>query len=91
MIERCREIYIFFSLLYDCNLVTYIKGERNEIGKEYLNSIKKNISVPIITNIKKKDEDLLNVNIRCEKIYSLITYGDINSYKNPPIYIEKGN
>lgn len=63
----------------------------NEIGKEYLNSIKKNISVPIITNIKKKDEDLLNVNIRCEKIYSLITYGDINSYKNPPIYIEKGN
>ena len=61
----------------------------NEIGKEYLNSIKKKISVPIITNIKKKDEDLLNVNIRCEKIYSLITYGDINSYKNPPIYIEK--
>ena len=63
----------------------------NEIGKEYLNSIKKKISVPIITNIKKKDEDLLNDNIICEKIYSLITYGDINSYKNPPIYIEKGN
>ncbi|MBE6151389.1 MAG: nucleotidyltransferase [Firmicutes bacterium] len=63
----------------------------NKIGKEYLNSIKKKVSVPIITNIKKKDEELLSINIRCEKIYSLITNNDLNSYKNPPIYIEKGN
>lgn len=61
----------------------------NNVGKEYLNSIKKKISVPIITNIKKKDEELLEVSIRTEKIYSLIINGDLNSYKNPPIYIEK--
>lgn len=61
----------------------------NNFGKEYLNSIKKNIKVPIITNIKKKDEELLNISIRTEKIYSLIINGDLNSYKNPPIYIEK--
>jgi len=61
----------------------------NKTGKDYLNSIKKNISVPIITNIKKKDEDLLKIAIRTEKIYSLIINGDLNSYKNPPIYIEK--
>jgi len=63
----------------------------NKIGKEYLNSIKKNIKIPIITNIKKKDEELLKISIRSEKIYSLITNSDINSYKNPPISIEKGN
>ena len=63
----------------------------NDIGKEYLNSIKKKINVPIITNIKKKDEDLLTINIRTEKIYSLITNNDLNSYKNPPIYKEKRN
>lgn len=61
----------------------------NNVGKEYLNSIKKKISVPIITNIKKKDEELLEVSIRTEKIYSLIINGDLSSYKNPPIYIEK--
>ena len=63
----------------------------NNIGKDYLNSIKKQINVPIITNIKKKDEELLKLDIRCEKIYSLIINGDLNSYKNPPITIEKGN
>ncbi len=57
----------------------------NTRGKEYLNSIKKNIKVPIITNIKKNNEDLLKIEIRTEKIYSLITNSDINSYKNPPI------
>lgn len=61
----------------------------NEVGKEYLNSVKKKVSVPIITNIKKKDEGLLKIAIRSEKIYSLITNNDLNSYKNPPIYIEK--
>ncbi|MBQ7104908.1 MAG: nucleotidyltransferase [Bacilli bacterium] len=57
----------------------------NTRGKEYLNSIKRNIKVPIITNIKKNNEDLLKIEIRTEKIYSLITNSDINSYKNPPI------
>lgn len=61
----------------------------NEVGKRYLNSIKKDISIPIITNIRKKDEALLGIAIRSEKIYSLITNGDLNSYKNPPIYIVK--
>lgn len=61
----------------------------NEEGKEYLNSIKKKINIPIITNIKKKDEELLKIDIRIEKLYSLITNNDLNSYKNPPIYIEK--
>lgn len=62
----------------------------NERGKKYLNVIKKKVSVPIITNIKKKDEELLKVNIRTEKIYSLLTNSDLNSYKNPPIYKKRG-
>jgi len=61
----------------------------NEKGQNYLNIIKKKVSIPIITNIKKKDEALLKIDIRSEKIYSLIINGDINSYKNPPIYSQK--
>jgi len=61
----------------------------DDLGQSYLNSIKKDITIPIITNIKKKDEELLSIAIRTEKIYSLITNGDLNSYKNPPIYIKK--
>ncbi|MBR4262871.1 MAG: nucleotidyltransferase [Bacilli bacterium] len=61
----------------------------NKLGKEYLNKIKKDINVPVITNIKKKDEVLLNTDIKVEKIYSLITNNDLNSYKDPVIYLDK--
>ncbi len=57
----------------------------NNFGKDYLNNIKKDLSLPLITNIKKKDEDLLKIDIRVEKIYALINHTDPNSYKNPPI------
>ena len=61
----------------------------NNRGKEYLKGIKKNLKLPIITNIKKKDEELLKIDIRVEKIYSLIVNDDVNNYKNPPIQKEK--
>ncbi len=61
----------------------------NDKGKDYLNKIKKQVKIPIITNIKKKDEELLDIDIRIEKIYNLITNNDFNSYKNPPIQIKK--
>lgn len=82
-------IHILVSLTKEESLDQDLKYIRvlgfNTRGKEYLNSIKKNIKVPIITNIKKNNEDLLKIEIRTEKIYSLITNSDINSYKNPPI------
>lgn len=60
----------------------------NNRGKDYLNNIKKDLSIPLITNIKKKDEDLLRIDIRVEKIYALINHTDPNSYKNPPINLD---
>ena len=61
----------------------------NEIGRKYIKSIKKIVSIPIISNIKKKDELLLKREIRAEKIYALIMDDDLNSYKNPPIFFKK--
>ena len=61
----------------------------NKLGRSYLNTIKKEINVPIITNIKKKDELLLSTDIKVEKIYNLITNNNLNSYKDPIIYKEK--
>lgn len=57
----------------------------NQSGREYLNRMKKNTNLPIIANIKKKDEELLKIDIRTEKIYDLITNNDPNNYKNPPL------
>ncbi len=56
-------------------------------GQSYLKALKEEMDIPIITNIKKKDEELVGIQIRIEKIYSLITNNDMNSYKNPIIKI----
>ena len=60
-------------------------------GKNYLSKMKKNIAIPIITNVKKDDEELLKIDIRVQKIYDLIMDGDLNNYKNPPIKRETIN
>lgn len=60
----------------------------NTSGKNYLNKIKKDTNIKIITNIKKSDEELLKTDIKVEQIYNLITDGDINSYKDPVIFLK---
>ena len=54
-------------------------------GKEYLNSIKKDINYPIITNINKKNIDLLELEIRTDNIYYLITESNKNIFSSKPI------
>ncbi len=54
-------------------------------GKEYLNSIKKDINYPIITNINKKNVDLLELEIRTDNIYYLITESNKNIFSSKPI------
>ena len=56
----------------------------NDQGKKYLNSIKKKISIPIITNYKKEYDDLLKLETKVDKIYSLIMEEEFN-YKRSPI------
>ncbi len=44
----------------------------NDIGKGYLNKIKKSVSIPIITRYKNIDSPLLDIEMRVTYIYSLI-------------------
>ena len=56
----------------------------NTQGKKYLNSIKKEIKIPIITNYEKKYAELLKLETKVDKLYALIMEED-NSYKRKPI------
>ena len=101
LIKTRRYTYNKINRMFIHILTSYIKEEHNtkleyirvlgfnKNGRNYLNKIKKDIKVPIITNVKKKDELLLSTDIKVEKIYNLITNNDLNSYKDPVIFIDK--
>ncbi len=56
-------------------------------GKQYLNTIKKDIQVPIITRYKKGISKVLDIELRITNLYSLITNNTEleKEYKNNPI------
>ena len=54
-------------------------------GKDYLNKIKKDIDIPIITNINKDNIDLLEIELRVDNIYNIITNRDDNLFSKKPI------
>ena len=56
-------------------------------GQKYLNKIKKEISIPIITNYKKNISKLLDIEIRVTSIYNLETKDNLleEEYKHKPI------
>ena len=60
----------------------------NEKGRQYLNSIKKDIEVPIISKINRTKDPMLEFEIQTTKIYSLIGQ-DLtkNEYQN---HLNKG-
>ena len=57
-------------------------------GRLYLNQIKKDLKVPLITNYKPNLSPLLDIEFRVAKIYSLQLNKNIieKEYKQPPIY-----
>lgn len=59
----------------------------NTNGKKYLNSIKKQIDIPIITGYKKNISKILDIEFRVTKIYSLVKGKEeiIKEYQNKPI------
>jgi 3-deoxy-D-manno-octulosonic acid (KDO) 8-phosphate synthase len=68
------------------NKINYIRilGFSNK-GKKYLNKIKKEVNIPIITNINKHNVDLLNTELRADNIYNIITERNDYIYKKRPI------
>ncbi len=57
----------------------------NKQGLKHLNKVKKDISIPIVSNMKKIYNDLLELDIRAEKLYQLLNKAEIDSFKNAPI------
>ena len=68
------------------NIVKYIRvlGFSTK-GRKYLNEIKKDINIPIITNINKNNIDLLKLELKVDNIYNLITNRNDNLYIKKPI------
>lgn len=56
----------------------------NNKGIKHLNKIKKETTLPIITNFKKEYDNLLKQETKIDKLYALITNNDID-YKRKPI------
>ena len=56
-------------------------------GQNHLNKIKKDLSIPLITNYKPNISKLLDIELRTTAIYSLITSQTIleQEYKQKPI------
>lgn len=68
------------------NKINYIKILGfNTKGKNYINKLKKELSIPIITNINKNNIKLLDLELRCDSLYNLITNRKDNLYSKKPI------
>ncbi len=57
----------------------------NQLGKNYLNKIKKDIDIPIITNITKDNYNLIKDDINKDLIYYEITDRKIDILKQKPV------
>ena len=56
----------------------------NKKGQNYLNIIKKEIDIPIITNFKK--DEMLNIELRVSDVYNLKKKDDLlREHKHKPI------
>ena len=60
-------------------------------GKHYLNKIKKELDVPLITGYKKNISKVLDIELRTTKIYTLIIGNKLllEEYRNKPIIVQK--
>ena len=66
--------------------ITYIRILGfNDKGKNYLNTIKKNSIIPIITNPKNSNDEMLNLEHRVTNIYNVVTNNNIKDQLEKPI------
>lgn len=57
----------------------------NKKGQSYLNSIKKDLNLPLISQIKKEYDELLSLDNKAEELYQLINEESLETIKNKPI------
>ncbi len=66
--------------------ITYIRVLGfNDKGKNYLNRVKKDSSIPIITNPKSSNDEMLKLEHRVTDIYNIITDNNIKDQLEKPI------
>ena len=63
----------------------------NETGRIYLNSIKKDIRVPLISKLKREKEEMLELELKYQAIYDILSKKKINEEKVFPIRWEDKN
>jgi len=57
----------------------------NKTGQDYLKLIKKNLSIPIITNCKSFENEMLRLEHKISDIYNLITENNFKDKLEKPI------
>ncbi len=57
----------------------------NDQGKAFLNQIKDDVSVPLITKIKKKKHPFLEQELRASKVYNLVSDKDVYKQEFEPV------
>ena len=63
----------------------------NQKGRNYLQKIKKQLSIPLITNIKKEKPEMLEIDILATHLYELGFSQEKEKkieYKQSPIYLQ---
>ena len=45
----------------------------NKNGKDYLNAIKKDMTIPLISKLKREKEKMLELELKIQKIYDIIS------------------
>ncbi len=60
----------------------------NDIGKSYLNSVKKDLAIPLISKVTENIHPYLDTELKVSMLYSLVTDRDIFKEEfNPVIYM----
>ncbi len=63
----------------------------NKLGQEYLNLIKKDLTIPLISKISNKNHIYLDIELKASNIYSLVSDIDVfNEELQPPIFMHFG-
>ena len=63
----------------------------NEKGRKYLSSIKKDITVPLISKIKREKEPMLELELKCQAIYNLLSNEAMEEKVFPIVWEDKND
>ncbi len=63
----------------------------NKLGQKYLNSVKKELPVPIISKLKREKDEMLNLELKCQEIYDILSKNKLKEEQIFPIKEEEND